>query len=116
MTTHQFWLFWEIPVDSDQESCALEKPFISSIEIRTSRVLDHGRVNGTYLPEDDVITGIHKRDPEVFNGKLYNENAGGNDAYSIPTPEDRLHSEMESVPLNGKQEDLPQQILGKNFD
>ena len=39
----------------------MELPFISSIEVRASKVLDLEGFDGMFLPEDDVATGFHKR-------------------------------------------------------
>ena len=91
----------------------MELPFVSSIEIRSSRVLDQEGIDGTVLPEDDIASASQKRGPETFNESKNEENTNGSDLYSFLTPDNSLRAEMDSCSLIERQEVPPQQIPGK---
>ena len=91
----------------------MELPLVSSIEIRASRVLDQEGIDGTVLPEDDIVIAPHKRGPETFNVSKNEENANGSDLYSFLTPNNSLQIEINSCSLIEKQDVPLQQIPGK---
>ena len=91
----------------------MELPFVSSIEVRASHVLDQEGINGTVLPDDDPAIAPHKRSPEILNVSNNEEKTNRRDLYPFITPNNVLQIEMDNYPLMEEQKFPLPQIPGK---